>query len=224
MAGAARVPRRAAAPRSGAVTWRTAAVAGGALAAYLLAALWADRVSLPGSVLVWFPPAGVAVALAYQRPRLALPVVVVAELISTRLIMEAGSAFGAVPLLVNAVGLALAYEAGGWVLRRLALDPSLRSAEDVGVVALGIVAAATVATASGVAVQRWVGLVAADEVRSAAGLFWVGDVVGAACLVPAMLVVHTPWSAGRSVRPSDGPWLPGWRLAAEVVAPAVVAI
>ncbi len=194
------------------------------MAAYLAAAVWADQVSLPGSVLVWFPPAGVAVALAYFRPRLALPVVVVAELISTPLIMQEGSSFGIAALVVNAVGLALAYEAGGWVLRRFALDPSLPGAEDVAVMLTGIVVAASLATVVGVAVQRWVDLVTADELRSAAGLFWVGDVVGAACLVPAILVLGSSWRLRHPLRLSDGPSVPGWQLAAEIVGPALVAI
>jgi diguanylate cyclase (GGDEF)-like protein/PAS domain S-box-containing protein len=203
---------------------RTAVVALGALTAYLAAAIWADQVSLPGSVLVWFPPAGVAVALAYFRPRLALPVLVAAEVISTAVIMEEGASFGVAALLVNAIGLAVAYEAGGWVLRRLAIDPLLRSTEDVAVAAVGIVVAASLATVSGIAVQRWQGLVPADELWSAAGLFWVGDVVGATCLVPALLVLGSTWRLRRPLRLSDGPAVPAWQLAAEVLAPALVAI
>ena len=38
------------------------------LAAYLAAAWWAKEISLPGPVLIWFPPAGVAIAATYLPP------------------------------------------------------------------------------------------------------------------------------------------------------------
>ena len=121
---------------------------------YLAAAVWAKEISLPGTVLIWFPPAGVAIALAYLRPRFAIAVVTVAELVSTPVIMGLGDAYGAVALVVNSVGLALAYALGGLALRRLALHPNLRSPEDLAVLALGVGVGATAATAVGIAVQE----------------------------------------------------------------------
>jgi hypothetical protein len=109
MAGGVEGPRRTGQHPSGderAPSDAVVAVVG--VVAYLLAALWAKEISLPGSVLIWFPPAGVAIALAYLRPRLAIPVVIVAELVSTPVIMGLGQEYGALPLVVNAVGLALA--------------------------------------------------------------------------------------------------------------------
>lgn len=197
---------------------------GVAFAAYLLTALWAHEISLPGPVLIWFPPAGVAIAATYFAPRTAV-VVVAAELISTPWIMGFGEAYGIVPLLVNSVGLAAAFSLGGWVLRRLALDPRLRTPEDVAVLVAGIAAAATASTVVGIAVQRWIGLVDTDGLAGDAAVFWVGDVVGAFCLLPAAVLVGSALLAGRRPPVSDRPGeVPGWLLAAEIVSPAVAAI
>ena len=193
--------------------------------AYLAAAVWAKEISLPGTVLIWFPPAGVAIALAYLRPRFAIAVVTVAELVSTPVIMGLGDAYGAVALVVNSVGLALAYALGGLALRRLALHPNLRSPEDLAVLALGVGLGATAATAVGIAVQVWIGLVESGDVLRQAALFWIGDVVGAACLLPALVLIGDAVLHG--VRPrlaDDEDRFPTWQLLAELLAPAVIAI
>jgi diguanylate cyclase (GGDEF)-like protein/PAS domain S-box-containing protein len=194
------------------------------LVAYLAAALWAKEISLPGPVLIWFPPAGIAIAATYLRPRLVV-VVAVAEAISTSGIMGLGHEYGLLPLAVNSTGLALAYGLGGWLLRRFALDPRLRSAEDIAVLGLGIAGSSAVASVLGIAVQRWIGLVPSSDVARSIGVFWVGDLVGAACIVPTAVVL------GRGLLDHALPPLadeegttPRWRVLVALVAPAVVAI
>lgn len=202
----------------------TAIVAALGLGAYLLAAVWAREISLEGPALIWFPPAAVAIALCYFRPKLVW-LLIVAELISTPIIMGRGEEYGPVLLVVNSVGLALAYALGAWVLRRLALDPRLRDPEDLAVLALGIGAGAAAATVIGVGVQ-WLGdLVTGEELLRSAALFWVGDIVGAACLLPALLVVGTDVLQHRRVRLADDEdALPRWQLIAELLAPALIGL
>jgi diguanylate cyclase (GGDEF)-like protein/PAS domain S-box-containing protein len=202
-----------------------ALIAAAGFAAYLAAAVWAKEISLPGSVLIWFPPAGVAIALAYLRPRVAIPTVIAAELVSTPLIMGLGDEYGPVALVVNSVALALAYALGGWVLRTLALDPALRDPEDLAVLAIGGAAASTAATIPGIAVQWWVGLVDGADLLSEAAVFWVGDMVGAACILPALVLIGAPLVRGERPRVLDergrlGPL----RLGVELLAPSVVAL
>ena len=195
------------------------------LAAYLAAAAWAREISIPGPALIWFPPAAVALALAYLRPKVQVPVVVVAEILSTSLIMEVGREYGALQLLVNAVLLSSAYALGGWTMRRLALSPDLRTAEDLGVLGIAAVVASTAATAGGIAVQLWVGVVDADEMASAAGIFWVGDVVAAVCLLPALVLVGSALVRGARPRWTDKTSAAARRrYPLEMAAPAVAAM
>ena len=90
----------------------------GAVAAYVGAAYWARYVSIPGPVLVWFPPAGVAIGVLYLRPRL-FPLLVVAEIISTAWIMRLADEYGPLALVVNALVIVGAYQLAGVALRRL---------------------------------------------------------------------------------------------------------
>jgi diguanylate cyclase (GGDEF)-like protein/PAS domain S-box-containing protein len=182
---------------------RYAGLASTYLALYLLAAEWATRFSFPGSVLVWFPPAGVALGLLYLRPRL-FPVAIVAELLSTTFVAGYASEFGPVGLVVNSVVIAGSYFVGALVMRRLRLDPRLRSTRDLLVVAAGcLVVGPTLAAVSGVLVQVWVGLVAWHEVLSSMGVFWVGDAVAAACVVPSLLIAGSAVLARRPLPISD---------------------
>jgi len=132
---------------------REVAIAVATVLGYLGAALWARQTNLAGPVLVWFPPAGVALAALTFRPRL-LPLIMVAEAFSTVVVMGRAADFGAGGLAVNTLVLGIAYAAGAWVLRRLGVDPTLRTAEDVLTVAAGSVVQACIAAPLGVAVQR----------------------------------------------------------------------
>ncbi|HWJ60430.1 MAG TPA: EAL domain-containing protein [Acidimicrobiales bacterium] len=203
---------------------QTAIVAALAFVAYLATAVWAREISLEGPALIWFPPAAVAIAVCYFRPRLVW-VIAVAELVSTPIVMGLGDEYGPVLLVANSLGLAASYAFGAWVLRRLALDPRLRDPEDLAVLALGIGAGAAAATVIGVLVQ-WAGdLLAPDDLARAAALFWVGDIVGAACLLPALLIGGDDLIRHRRLRLADDEdALPRWQLHAELLAPAVAGL
>ncbi|MGN6695523.1 MAG: EAL domain-containing protein [Aquihabitans sp.] len=199
-------------------------MAGLAFAAYLAAAVWAREISLEGPALIWFPPAAVAIAACYFQARLVW-VIVLAELVSTTLVMHLGSEYGPALLVVNSVGLAFAYAVGAWVLRRLALDPRLRNPEDLAVVALGIGAGSAAATVIGVAVQWAADLIPTDDLARSAALFWVGDIVGAACVLPALLIVGNDLAEHRRLRLADDEdILPRWQLDAELLAPAIAGL
>ena len=126
-----------------------------------------------------------------------------AEEISTTTVMGLAHPYGVLPLAANSIGLALAYGFGGWVMRRLAVDPRLRSAEDVAVVAVAIAASSALAAVVGIAVQRWVGLVPAHDIARSAGIFWIGDVVGGACLVPTAIILGSAILDGRTASLDD---------------------
>ncbi|MCB0971684.1 MAG: MASE1 domain-containing protein, partial [Acidimicrobiales bacterium] len=192
--------------------------------AYLLAALWAHEVSLPGSVLIWFPPAGVAIAGTYFAPRTVVAVAL-AEMISTPWIMGFGEAYGIVPLVVNSIGIAVGLSLGGWFMRRLALDPRLRTPEDVAVLLGGIGFAALVTTVIGIGVQWWIGLVERGDLLTDGAVFWIGDVVGATCLLPAAVIAGSAAMAGLRPPVSDreAP-VPGWLLSLEILTPSITAL
>ena len=224
MAGPTGAPRQEPTTGASGAHRQTVAIAVVAFAAYLAAAWWAKEISLAGPALIWFPPAAVAIALAFFRPRL-IWVIALAELVSTPVVMGLGSEYGPLPLVVNSVGLALAYGFGGWVLRRLALQPRLRTPEDLAVLALGIGAGAAAATAIGVSVQWWAGLIDRSEVARSAALFWIGDIVGAACLMPAFIIAGDAVLRGDRIHVADDESdQVRWRLYAELLSPAVAGI
>ncbi len=194
------------------------------LVAYLAAAWWALQISLDGPVLIWFPPAAVAIAFLYARPRLVV-VVAVAEVVSTSWIMGLGDEFGVLGLAVNSVGLAAAYATGALVLRRLGLGPGLRTVDDLLVLAVGIGVASTLAAAIGIGVQVWVDLVPSDDLARSFALFWIGDVVGAVCLLPALLLVITRHLAGEpQTLADDEASVPRALLVGELLLPALAAL
>lgn len=197
----------------------------GAVLAYLGAALWARQVSIPGPVLLWFPPAGVAIGCLYLRPRL-FPALVAAEVLSTAWIMDLAREYGPLGLVINAVVIVGAYHLAGETLRRLSLNPRLRSADDVLVLAFGcMVVGAPIAAISGVLVQTAIDLVQPDHLAQSIALFWVGDVIGCAALTPAIVMAGSAFLDGNPLPLADEEWAhPKYRLSIEYVAPAATAL
>lgn len=210
---------------SGLENWRKLGVASVLyVAVYLLAAAWAVEFSLPGSVLVWFPPAGVAVALLYFGGWRLLPAAIVAEVLSTSYVTDFADAFGPFWLVVNSVALPLAYLTGAWVLVALDLDPRLRSLRDMGVLAGGaLLVAPILATVAGIAVQVAADIVAAADALAEAGRFFVGDVVGIAGVAPTILLAGAAFRDGRPLPLSDRRAPDIW-MVGELLVPSVCAV
>jgi diguanylate cyclase (GGDEF)-like protein/PAS domain S-box-containing protein len=196
-----------------------------AVVAYLGAAYWARFVSIPGPVLVWFPPAGLAVGILYLRPRL-FPLLVAAEVVSTAVVMDLADEFGPVGLVVNALVIVGAYHLAGETLRRLRFDPRMRSSDDLLVLAFScLVVGAGVAAVAGVLVQTAVDLVQPDDIARSMGLFWVGDVIACASLTPAVVMVGDAFLRGRPPPLADDEWkVNHWLLVVEYVIPSVAAV
>jgi integral membrane sensor domain MASE1 len=89
-------------------------------------------------------------------------------------------------------------------MRGLRLDPGLRTTRDLAIVGLGcLVVGPTAAAVGGVLVQLAVGLVASDALLSSMGVFWVGDAVGAACVVPTLILGGSALLQRRALPLSD---------------------
>ncbi|MEO6629091.1 MAG: MASE1 domain-containing protein, partial [Aquihabitans sp.] len=196
-----------------------------AVAAYLGGALWARYISIPGPALVWFPPAGIAIACLYLRPRI-LPALVLAEMFSTRVIMGLGHEYGVLPLTLNAVGIVGAYGLAAAAMRRLRLDPRLRSSDDLVILAFGcLVVGAPIAAVLGVLIQVWIGLSSWDTFARSLSTFWVGDVVAVACLTPWIVMGGAAFLAGRPLPLADDErTTPKWLLLGEYLLPCVGAV
>lgn len=112
---------------------RTGAVGGQLLyvVAYLLAAVWAREFGIGGSILIWFPPAGVAIAAVTLVGVRMLPAVLLAELLSTVFVMGFGEEFGPGLLVLNTVAIGGAYVLSGEALRRSGFDPSFAGVSDL---------------------------------------------------------------------------------------------
>ena len=196
-----------------------------AVVGYLAAAVWARNRSLPGPVLIWFPPAGVAIGTLFLRPRL-FPLLVAAEVTSTAVIMGMADDFGPLGLIVNALAIVGSYQLAGIALRSLGLDPRLRSSEDLVALAFGcIVVGSGLAALGGIAVQYGLDLVASADVARSVGLFWVGDVIACASLTPAIVITGDAFLRGRPIPVADDDdTVNRWLLVAEFALPPVVAV
>lgn len=192
---------------------------------YLLAAKWANAFSQGGTVLIWFPPAGVAVGFLYLEPRL-LPLAIVTEAISTVFVMGVGDLFGGAGLLVNSIVIPISYFLAAMTMRRLHLDPRLRTTRDLVVMgAAGLVVGPVLAAATGVAVQAWVGMVPWSSYAELFGVFWVGDVVGVACLVPTIVLAGSAMLERRPLPLSDREANENrWLIIVEYLVPALTAL
>ena len=204
---------------------REVAFAAAAVVGYLAAAYWARYVSIPGPVLVWFPPAGVAVGVLYLRPRL-LPLLVAVEVLSTALVMGMADEFGPAGLVVNAVVIVGAYHLAGEALRRLGFDPRMRRSDDLLLLAFAcLVVGAGLAAAAGVLVQHAVDLVVADDLARSIGLFWVGDVIACASLTPVIVMVGDAFLRGAPLPLADDEWkVHHGLLVVEYMLPSVAAV
>jgi diguanylate cyclase (GGDEF)-like protein/PAS domain S-box-containing protein len=194
------------------------------VAAYLLAAVWAVQFSMEDSVLIWFPPAGVAIGLLYFGGVRLLPAAVLAEILSTVFVTEYGEEFGAFWVVVNSVVIAGAYAIAAEVLRRLDLDPHLRRLPDAAVLGFGgLVVGPLLATIGGIGVQLAVDLVSTDDMWSEAGKFLVGDVVGVAGILPSLVVVGAAFRDRRRLSLSDR-HAPETVVIAEMLVPSACAV
>jgi len=188
-----------------------AAVASGYLGLYLLAAVWARAFNIDSSVLVWFPPAGVAIAGFWFFGWRLLPVAIVAEILSSVFVFDVGEQFGATALIVNCTLIPLAYALGAELLRWSRFDPSFARFHDaLSFVGVGVVAASALATIFGIAVQVARGLVEPGSAATSAAVFFVGDVVGIAGVAPTLLIIgdavrrHVPFPLSDRVRAAPG--------------------
>ena len=182
----------------------TLAWSAGYVAAHLLGAFWASRIDLGESVLIWFPPAGLAVAALTVGGRRLLPAVFVADILGTSLISGYGAAFGPVGVVLNAAVLSLAYFAGARAMVALGLDLRLRTTHDVLVLGVGgLVITPVIAALGGVLVQVALGLVPVDELARSLAIFWIGDAVGIVCLTPLVLLAGEAVRTGRPLSISD---------------------
>jgi diguanylate cyclase (GGDEF)-like protein/PAS domain S-box-containing protein len=178
----------------------------GYLVAYLVAALWARELNIDDTVLIWFPPAGVALAGLYLFGVRLLPTAVAAEVLSTSLVFDTDHLFGPAPLAVNSVALPVAYYGAAHLLRLREVDPHLRRVRDlVGFVAIAVVGGSAMATVAGIGTQIWAGTVDASDALSQAGVFFVGDVVGIAAITPTLFLVISALRDRRVPELSDRP-------------------
>jgi diguanylate cyclase (GGDEF)-like protein/PAS domain S-box-containing protein len=182
-------------------TWRRSLVGGLALVAAYVSTAWiGNQLGEVGSLTVWYPPAGLALAGVVVVGWPAIPFIAAGELVTGVVVFEVDAAFTDLQLVVNAAGYALVWGASGLLVRRLA-GGDLRRLTERFVIALGVAMAAGPLAAAlwGVAMQRWAGL----EDRpfwEAVGLWWTGDAVGATSVAPTALVVVYALSARRRNR------------------------
>lgn len=183
--------------------------------AYVATAWIGSQLGEVGSLTLWYPPAGLALAGAIVLGWPVVPFVAVGELVTRAVVLEVDAELSELALVVGAVGYGLVWGASGLLVRRLA-GGDLRRRTERFVVGLGVATAVGSLAAAlwGASMLRWAGL---DDrpFWEAVGRWWPGDAVGAASVAPTALVVVGALSARR--RDRDDRVLPAGNRAAQVV-------
>jgi len=157
---------------------------------YLALALLGSHLGVFGALSVWFPPAGLALALGYLFGWRALPLVAAAEFTSGIVVFGVHDAFTVPQMVVNAIGYATVYVVPAALVRASGLRARITGLRDgMVLVGVGLVVAPGLGAAFGIAMQMWAGMVAGDEYLSSVAIWWVGDAIGVATVVPAALLV-----------------------------------
>jgi len=197
--------------------WRRSLLSGVALVVAYVGTAWiGNALGSIGSLTVWYPPAGLALAGAVVVGWPAVPFLALGELVTGVVVFHVDSDFTTLQLVVNAVGYALVWGASGLLVRGLAGD-DLRRLTERFVVGLGVAMAAGPLAAAlwGVSMQRWAGL---DDrpFWESVGLWWTGDAVGATSIAPTALLLVYAVAAHR--RQSDYQVLPPGNRAVQALA------
>ncbi len=167
-----------------ALTVRLVAVA----AAYYVTARFGLSVgSLPGNVSPVWPPTGLAIASVFIfGPSVAPGVWLGAFLIN----LDGGHLYVALAL---ATGNMLEALAGGRILRRFGLSPTLSHPRDIAVLAAGAGLVATLISATvGVLTLHAAGITPAYQMLESWRVWWIGDALGAVIVTPFLLAWHQP--------------------------------
>lgn len=167
----------------------------------------------PG-ISIWYPPVGLALALATITGARCAPIVLAAHLLSALVISTHPATWTswALPLQITAM-----YVGSGALVRRW-LGPMPKPVSPLQTTGLiGVyLAAPTLAASVGAALTVLAGHASPGQYLSIAGRWWIGDLTGVLTVVPVCLVHVAPWVLQRQ-RPRR-PWTPSQRW--EVVAQA----
>ncbi len=201
-------------------------IAGGlVVAAAYVAMAWLGRaIGSIGSLTVWYPPAGLAMAGGVLFGWWALPFAALGELVASVAVFDVDEAFSPVQLVVNAVGYGSIWGAAGVLLRSITKVDLRQLTRDVlFALFVAIVAAPLLAALWGVTMQHWAGI-AERPFWEAVWLWWMGDAVGATSLAPSLFVLAFSLEARRRhVVYAAFPIGRSWITLAHLVSPMVVA-
>lgn len=172
---------------------RLAGALGGAVlvAVYVALAFAGRELGQFGALSVWYPPAGVAFAAGALYGWRTLPFLALGELAGGILVFHVDTEFSSVQMLVNAVGYAGVYVAAAHLVDLIGPDRRDRVGllNRLPLLFVGVAAAAPVAAAFGVAMQRWAGLTVDQPYLAATGIWWLGDALGVASVGSVLLVI-----------------------------------
>lgn len=176
-----------------------------ALATYLVLALLGRELGYFGALSVWYPPAGLVLAMGYLWGWRALPVAAVAEFVSGILVFGIADAFSPAQMLVNAVGYATIYVGAATLLRHRGLGPRIEEPDlHLPAVVTAVVVASTLAAAAfGVGMQAWAGFAQATPHLRAVLIWWLGDTIGIATVFPVVVLVVVLRTGGRARIPAS---------------------
>ena len=174
---------------------RDAAIAAGFVGAYELGALWGREFeTLPGFT-PWFPPPGIALAVFLAFGLRFVPVLFVAELISSLLIYQVQDSFSTAQILLGTTAITVGYGGAAWFLVRVVgIRRDLRRGTDLAwLVGVAVIAAPVLVALAGTAIRFWAEGGGWDGYADSVRTWAIGDAIGVVSITPAVLVIGGWW-------------------------------
>lgn len=174
------------------------------LVLYLLLALLGRELGFFGALSVWFPPAGLALAVGYLWGWRALPLVAVAEFTSGIVVFGIADTFTLPQMAINALGYATVYVTAAAVLRGRDVARRMEDLDASLPLLLMLLVASTLAAATfGVGMQSWAGLELSTPYARSVVIWWLGDTIGIATVFPVALLAVAVQASGWDRLPSN---------------------
>lgn len=158
--------------------------------AYVLTAAWAHEFAVvPGAELsLFYPPAGIALAVLFFKGIRYWPAAVAAEFVVGWWVYGVAEAFGPGRLVLDAVLVTGAYLLGALALRAADFSPDVAQKRSLAVfILVTFLLSAPAAAIAGTAIARWAGRTDLDVGESMIA-WWLGDAIGMLVLAPVLLL------------------------------------
>lgn len=192
---------------------------------YLVLALLGRELGYFGPLSVWYPPAGLALAIGYFWGWRALPVAAVAEFGSGILVFGIADTFSPAQMLVNAVGYATIYVGAAVLVRHRGVGPRIEDLDlHLPLVVAAVVTSTLSAAAFGIGMQVWAGFAQSLPYLRSVLIWWLGDTIGIATVLPVAVLAVLLRTGGPARLPAGLRTHPPTTTGVTLLLPTVMAV